>query len=642
MDAPELKNIPEEPGVYLFKDSALRIIYVGKARNLRRRVSSYFRGHDRLTPKTRTMLGQAASLDTLCTATEKEALLLEASLIKKHRPRYNILLRDDKQYVLFKLDKSTDYPRLVITRRVEGGAARYYGPFTSGLAAKEAWRAIHRAFPLRRCKDALFRNRVRPCLYHHIGGCPAPCVCAVPKEAYAAMVRQVELLLSGRSNDLVAALEREMRAASDALEFEKAAVLRDRVAAVRATVERQAAVLPRPRDMDVLGLHVQAGEAGDAGSDAVPGGGTFLALGVLFVRQGRLMDKKSFVWRGMGLEEAAEVVGGFLAQYYGPGRFVPETVFLPPQVGLDALDGADALAEALAEVRGAPVRLALPRSAEEKQLSAMAATNAREDARCNRAGTGESLLAALGARLRLPGPPERIEAVDVSHTGGGEARIGMVVFEHGEPRKDAYRAYAVTGAGAAGDDFAALAEWARRRVAAGPPWPDLVLVDGGPGQLAAVGRALREAGAPEAVSLAGIAKEHAQAQGGGSGAARRHAGAVDRIFLPGRKNPLALAGGSAELLFLQRVRDAAHDFVISRHRRARNREALAGGLLDLPGVGEKTARLLWDRFASLEAMAAASPDELACLPGLGRKRALALHEALAGWVVAHARKERAR
>ena len=730
MQKPVMSSIPDTPGVYLYKDAAGRILYVGKAKHLRRRVASYFReaaegAPPPQTPKTLAMLRQAERLDTLSTTTEKEALLLEASLIKKHRPRYNIVLRDDKQYVLFRLQKKHPYPRLDIVRAVRRDGAQYYGPFTSAGAARATWKAIHRAFPLRRCTDRALENRVRPCLYHYIGQCLAPCVFNVPREDYAALVQRVEMLLSGRSGELVGQLREEMETASEALEFERAATLRDQIKAVERTVERQAAVLPGGGDLDVVGI-------------VDTGGG--LGLGVLFVRQGAVLDGRAFLWPGLGFEEAPELLLSFLGQFYGPHSAIPARIvvpWLPVTVdGDDAgdsgdtaapggLDGQDeqggqdmasvpgmpaspgmlapqaatdmslrAIEETLADLRGGPVRIAAPRSPEENRLVDMAAANAREHARRE---TEAPLPELLARALHLSEPVRRVEAVDISHTGGRSTRAGMVVFEDGRPVRDAWRAYALDrpvdrpadrpgdspldspavhpacgpaghespsgdashagplaskeiadspGAAAgdptptpaespestalpaasftAGDDYAALAEWARRRIASGPPWPDLVLIDGGRGQLSAVRRAIREAGGEGLFALASIAKARTE-----DGWADRRAGNVaDRIFLPDRTNPLPLRDGAPELLFLQHVRDAVHDFAIGRHRRARAGAALTGELQRVEGVGPKTARLLWDRFGTLAAMREASEKELAEVPGIGPRRALQIRQRL--------------
>ncbi len=653
MDKPDFNAIPLTPGVYLFKDADGRILYVGKAKVLRRRLASYFRDEHLLAPKTRVMTQQAASLETISTVTEKEALLLEASLIKKHRPRYNIVLRDDKEYVLFRIDGEHPYPRLEITRKArtgkKNGRVRLFGPFSSAGDAKATWKAVHRIFPLRRCNDRAFKNRSKPCLYYHMGQCAAPCVLEVDKEAYAAMLKRVELLLSGRSRELVQQLEGEMRADSDALRFEQAAALRDQIRAIEKTVERQAVVLPFNQDIDVLGV-------------AEASGG--LALGLLFVRQGVLLGGRSFFWSGLALENASELILSFMSQFYAQAGEAPPRVIAPfirpGGQGSEESDEAGwaedlaALEDFLTDLRrgagekaeGGPVRLLSPKGPDEERLVNLAATNAREYAKNMR---HSDLSEILAQRLGGPRPVRRVEAVDISHISGTDVRAGLVVFEDGKPMREDWRSYDLYSleeagnGGARNDDYTALAEWAGRRVGSGPPWPDLLLVDGGKGQLNAVCRALSEAFAagpggqePGGVFpldyfvVAGIAKARDDDEEGKSfGRAIRRAGNVeDRIFLPGRSNPLPLRPGSPELLFLQHVRDNAHDFVLGRHRQARGRRSMLSELERIPGVGPKFAALLWERFGSIKAMAEANEEELRSVPGIGREKAKALKEHL--------------
>lgn len=583
-------EFPDAPGVYLMKDGRGRILYVGKALSLRRRLASYFRPPETLAPKTRALMSRVGGIDTLLTNTEKEALLLENSLIKKHRPRYNIVLRDDKQYLLFKLTRRSDWPRLTVTRTAERDGSAYFGPFTSAAEAKETWRLIGRVFPLRKCSDRTLANRVRPCLYHYMKQCLAPCVLDVDRDGYAAMVAKVEMLLAGRSDDLVRDLEARMREASESMAFEQAAIFRDQIRAVRRTLEQQATVLPGGGDLDVA-------------APAPASGG--LGLCLLFVRQGRLTGQKSFHWQGLTPEDGPETVSASLMQFYGPGRLIPPLVLLPWEIGDVSLP------EVLSERRDGPVVLRPPRSSLEKKLLEMARRNAAQAVRRD----DDVLSEVLARALHLSRPPERIECVDVSHLGGEATRAGHVVFTLGEPLPAENRAYDLGDMG--GDDYRALAAWAARRVESGPPYPDLVLVDGGRGQLDAVRRTLAGAGQEDLWGLAAIAK-----------AGRRGGELADEVYIPGRKNPLPLRPGGAELLFLQRLRDAAHDFVVGRQRAARRKGVARSELLSLPGIGPKTARLLWDAFGSLEAMLAASREELAALPGLGAKRALAVRAAL--------------
>ena len=595
------KDYPASPGVYLMKNARGKIIYVGKAKSLRARLSSYFRRDAGQGIKTRTLVSKIEAVDTLLTATEKEALLLEASLIKKHRPRYNVVLRDDKQYILFKLDRRHEFPRLRFTRRVLRDRAAYFGPFTSAAAARRTWKQLNRVFPIRKCSDRALKNRVRPCLYHHINQCLAPCVLDVDREEYMELVRRVEAFLTGRSAEELRNVEKDMLAASEALEFERAAKLRDLLAAMKKTVEGQAVVLPGFRDLDVVGVNLS--ENG-------------LGLCVLFVRQGRLLDRKTFHWRDSGETGLGEAVLTLLSQFYRPESFIPGRILLPAELlGEGGDGGGETLAEILAERRGGEVRLAAPRGKYEKKLMELAGVNAAgavDEAR--RAGDGS--LVRLAPKLKLADEPERIEVVDVSHLGGKGVRVGQVVFEHGRPKKKDYRVYAFDELEGTSDDYLALASWVKRRVKSGPPWPDLLVIDGGKGQLRAVERALEEADMAGAWELASIAK-----------AGRGRAETGDVVFRPGRKNPLALKPNSPELLFVQRLRDAAHDFVISRQRRTRKKD-LQSGLLELPGVGPKTARLLWEKFGSIEAMKQAGVEDFLGISGLGRKKAQQIFEAL--------------
>ena len=587
-------DFPEAPGVYLMKNGRGRIIYVGKAKRLRRRLASYFRKNSAHTPKTKALVARVASVEVLLTSTEKEALLLEAGLIKKHRPRYNVVLKDDKQYVLFKLDKGAEYPRLSITRKVVRDGSVYFGPFTSAAAARTTWKLLGKVFPLRKCTDHVFKNRVRPCLYHDIHQCFAPCVKEVDRDMYMDQVRRVEMLLSGRSGELVGVLEKRMAEASRALEFERAAECRDQIRAVRKTVEGQVAVAHDNRDRDIAGL--AATEEG-------------LGLGLLFVRQGRLLDQKQFFWPGLTMEEGPEAVRSFLMQFYGVGRFIPPVIIAPFEVE------DESLCQVLAERRGGPVRIASPRATHEKELLDIARSVARRAMERK-----DTISERLQKALRLPETPERIECVDASHLGGRDMRVGQVVFEGGRRDPDNSRLYAFPELDGTGDDYAALAAWARRRVESGPPWPDLVLIDGGKGQLKAVQRALAECVDDVCWELAAIAK----------GETRRAGELEDVVFRPGRKNPVNLRPGGAELLFLQKVRDTAHRFVLGRQRRARKKAVLSSELTSLPGIGPKTARILWDKFESLEAMASAGPEEIEALPGIGKKRAGRIYASLQG------------
>ena len=633
--------IPTSPGVYLYKDKGGRIIYVGKARNLKKRVLSYFRPDEQLTAKTRAMMSHAVSVEFLTTSTEKEALLLEASLIKKHRPHYNIVLRDDKQYILFRIAVKNAYPRLEVVRKVKKDGAHYFGPFTSSQAARETWKALHSVFPLRRCNDRAMKNRVRPCLYHHIGLCLAPCSGEVSQETYFEIIQKVELLLSGKSRELLEMITQKMEEASENLEFEEAAKLRDQKFAIEKTVEKQGVVFHNGADMDVMGLCSR---------------GDGLALAVLFVRGGQVIDKAAFFWAGLVMEDANELLLGFLTQFYSQDKDIPPRIVLPwaltaekeESVESPALIGAlgadyalqeheedlESIAAMLSEWRGANVRIVAARTKDDEKLVEIAKTNARETV-YKRSDLGmDERLATL---FKVQEPIRRIECVDVSHTSGTATKVGLVVYQDGKPHKADYRVWNMENTN--GDDYLALSQWAKRRAEHGAPWPHLLLIDGGRGQVNSVHASFQEFFSAVHVRdsqsfdseegrlpfvLAGIAKARDE-----QGHADRRAGNLaDRIFLPDRTNPLPFKEGSSELLFLQSIRDATHDFAIGRHRQARNKQGLDAQLLHLPHVGQETAKLLWQHFKSIEEMKKAGVEELMKLPKVGRKKALQLRDSL--------------
>lgn len=610
MERPDPSTIPLSPGIYIYKDGKGKIIYVGKARVLRRRVLSYFRPNG-LAPKTVAMLNRAQSIEYITTTTEKEALLLEASLIKKHRPHYNIVLRDDKNYFLFRLNLKEDFPRLEFTRKPRKDGAKYFGPFTSALSARETWKLIHNAFPLRRCTNRSMKNRVRPCLYHHIGQCPAPCMGLVTSEEYNKIAKKVNDLLSGNSGELLDTMRAGMEKASDELDFEKAAILRDQIRAVEKTVERQAAILPGAGDMDVIGIH-----GGDKG----------LALGIIFVRNGAIGDGRTFYWPGLGLDDAGEMLTSFLNQFYSIA--VPPPRILVPWFPQNDDEGEEdfhqekkALEQVFSEKREGQVRIVTPQNKADNQLVDLAQTNAREESRRRNNQNINTLLEKLGEIFDLPQPPYRIECIDVSHISGTQTRVGMVVYQDGLPDKPAYRLYSMPDSS---DDYGTLYHWTSRRLDSGPPWPDLLLIDGGKGQLASVERGFKDNGVARLIPLAAIAKARNE-----QGHADRRAGNVaDRIFVPGRANPLPIREGSPELLFLQQIRDSTHHFSIQGHRKARRSAAFSSELMRLEGIGPATARLLWDKFGSIEAMQAAKLEDLIQIPGIGKTKGQMILEKL--------------
>ncbi len=592
-------DFPQGPGVYLMKDEQNRFVYVGKAKDLRSRLSSYFRSIQTQTPKTRVLLTRVSKIEYITTLSEKEALLLESSLIKKHRPRYNIVLRDDKQYVLFRLNKALPYPALELTRSAKKDKSLYFGPFTSALAARQTLKVINRLFMLRKCGHKKFRNRVRPCLQYFIKRCPGPCCLEVSPEEYGLEVRRLEMFLSGRSGELLRRLEKDMHQAALELNFEKAALIRDQVSAVRQTTQAQSVVFPGMGDMDVF-VPVQ-----------VHGG---LGIGILFVRQGKVLDSRNFFWPEQDFEESSielsGVAAGLLSQFYGPDKYIPEKIVLPQKVH------DPALVQLLSEYRRGKVRLIGARGESMKGLLHIARNNCLEHVREKM----QTCTLSLARVFRLEQEPERIECIDVSHLFGQSTRVGVVVFVDGEPRKQDYRTYKLPGV-PPGDDYQAMREFMYRRSSSSMPWPDLLLIDGGRGQLGCVCRVLQELSLEGSFALAAIAKA----------GTRSGSGADDQLFIPGRGNPLPVRRNSPELLFLQKIRDEAHRFALHSMHKNRRKSSVSSGLENIPGLGPKRVRALWDYFGDLHKIINATEDQLKQVPGFGPERARKTELALKKW-----------
>ena len=591
-------NFPQNPGVYLMKDDQNRIIYVGKAKNLRKRLGSYFRPVSALAPKTRVMMARVQKIDSITTLSEKEALLLESSLIKKHRPKYNIVLRDDKQYILFRLDKSQDYPALELTRKAKVDNSIYFGPFTSGMAARQTLRVINNLFLLRKCGHKKFRNRVRPCLQYFIKRCLAPCCLDVDTREYHTQVRQVELFLSGKSKELLDRLERSMFNASESLEYEKAAINRDQIRAIEETIKNQSVDVPAGYDMDVFNL-IQSEQG--------------LCTGIIFVRQGKVLDNKNFFWPDHDLTEPGEeekILVSILSQFYGPEKFIPERIVLPVKVS------DDSILQLLSEYRGGKVKIIKARGESMKSLLRMARHNSLNFA----SRASKTSRVSLARHLNLEKEPLRIECVDVSHQSGRHTRAGSVIFEQGEPVKSHYRLYNLPEV-PPGDDYRAIREFISRRKKSGPDWPDLLLIDGGLGQINTVIKALDDNGLNNLFEIAAISK----------GPTRSKSQLHDQVFIPGRKNPLPLKPGSSELLCLQRIRDEAHRFVIGSLRKASGKSLRKSNLENIPGIGPKRARALWEHFKDFDLIMGAGVEELAGVPGFGPRTAKRIAGSIESW-----------
>jgi excinuclease ABC subunit C len=590
-------TLPQRPGVYRMYAADGELIYVGKAARLRDRVGSYFSGAPRAA-KVAALVARIARIEVTVVNTESEALLLESNLIKAHRPRYNIILRDDKSFPYILCPAGHDYPRLVFYRGPRQRGSRQFGPFPSASAVKEVLQHLQKVFRIRNCRDSFFANRSRPCLQYQISRCSAPCVGLIDRETYARDVEGAIGVLEGRNLEVVAELQRRMQAAAASLQFEHAARLRDQLRELQEIRAQQIANAQRPTDTDVVAI---AGEPGQ------------YAICVLPVRDGQNLGTASY-FPGSALSEPAETLAGFLMLYYS--REAP-----PPEVLINMeLPDREALMEALASSLGRPLQLRVPQRGLGVKWIELAQENANNALRMRRA---QAELAAAGMQilarvLHLPAPPERIECFDVSHTAGEGTVASCVVFGPEGARKRDYRRYNIEGV-TAGDDYAAMHQALRRhaaRIASGErPRPDLLLIDGGPGQVDAALRALAEAGV-EGLAVVGVAK----------GADRRPG--QERLHWPGDPTPIVLEPDSAALHFIQRVRDEAHRFAITGHRRRRARRYRESILETVPGLGPARRRAILTHFGGLQGVMRAGVADLEKVAGVGASMARSIYDHL--------------
>jgi excinuclease ABC subunit C len=577
--------LPEGPGVYLFKDSSGKIIYVGKAKNLKKRILSYFKPLSELPHKTGVMMSRAKGLDYILTTTDKEAFILESNLIKKHLPRYNIVLRDDKQYPWLRLDPSEPYPRLSIVRRVKKDGARYFGPFSSAHSVRSTLKLIDRIFQLRKCRGRIPPERSRPCLNFQLSQCLGPCAQDVPTEVYKEFLEQVILFLEGRSQELIKELKKSMDAAVESLDFEKAARIRDQIKAVEKTVERQNVVSPKMEDQDVIGL-AEKEEA--------------FQIVILFVRKGYLSGSRSYLVKNEG-GSSSEVMEAFLKQFYDRETFVPKHILIS-----ESVDDLPAIMEWISDTAGKRVYIEKPSRGEKLRLVGMAVANAENLLLHRKEGTGGDVLETAEAILKLRKRPRVIECVDISNIHGSLA-VGVVVsFLDGEPNKEGYRNFRVKRV-AGIDDYGMMAEVIGRRLTKGS-LPDLLVVDGGKGHLQVVKRVVDRIMDKDPPDLVAIAKEDHKDEG-------------EKVYLPGRKNPVKLRKDHPLLLLLMRIRDEAHRRAITYHRKLRGKAFTTSRLDLIPGLGAKKKRILLYHFGTLEAIFGASEEDLAKVPGISRSLA---------------------
>ncbi len=592
----KLRNLPDEPGVYLMKDARGHIIYIGKAVSLWNRVNSYFQKGAK-GEKTEIMVRQIVDLETIVTHTELEALVLESNLIKKHHPRYNIILRDDKNYPYLRFDIKADYPRLEVVRRLKKDGALYYGPYVPAGGMWETLALIRRTFPIAPCKIEFKADRPgRPCVQFQIGRCIGPCAGAADKMQYQDMVSQVRLFLEGKNRDLLDMLKQRMQGASENTEYERAAELRDRIAKIEGALEKQKIISSGFENQDVIGAAFEAGRAD---------------IQALFIRNGMLLGRKDFYLddvRGMTEEE---VLDDFLRQFYSKEMIVPQEVLLPFEI----IDRAT-IENWLTEKRGTNVEVLVPQRGRKHELVQMATENAAQSLREHLLSrkSKERILTRLQEELGLKNLPRRIEAFDISTIQGTESVASMVSFENNLPDKRQYKKFkikTVTGQ----DDFASMAEVIRRRYTKTKEegtLPDLVLIDGGKGQLNAALDVLKELDI-EGPDVIGLAK----ARSGEEGSERE----FERVFLPGVEEPVILEPTSATTHLVARVRDEAHRFAIAYHRKLREKRAIHSELDDVPGIGEVRKKALLRHFGSVDKIRQATAEDLMAVKGMSKKAA---------------------
>lgn len=586
----KLKLLPDTPGVYIMKDAAGKIIYVGKAVVLKNRVRQYFQSSRSHSPKVRAMVAKVADFETILTKTEVEALILECNLIKKHRPRYNISLKDDKSYPYVKVTLAEDYPRVFITRRITKDGSRYFGPFTSAGAVHESLRLLRRLFPLRTCRNM---NVDRPCLEYHIKRCLAPCTEPVDVAEYRAMIDEVCLFLEGRTELVERELTKRMEQAAEDFAFELAARLRDQIAAVRKVAEKQN-IVTGSGDQDAIGM-------ARSGSGVV--------MQVFMIRGGKMVGREHFLMAGSEEETDEALLTAFLKQYYFRASFIPREVLLPSPIAELSL-----IEDWLSEQKASRVNLLIPQRGTKRDVVSMAMDNAKktlaDETERLRASDEQSMGAVreLGERLGLKREPYRMECFDISHNQGAETVASMVVFEGGVPKKSDYRRFKIRSTEGKPDDFLSMREVTTRRYTklSTEELPDLIIIDGGKGQLSSALEIIRGAGHMD-VPVIGLAKQ------------------FELVFVEGQAEPVELPRHSQALFLLQRIRDEAHRFAVTFHRKLRGKRNLTSVLDHIEGIGAKRRKALWIHFGTIGRIKSATVEELASVDGMSVKSAEAVH-----------------
>ena len=586
----KVSHLPTTPGVYLWRDKYQRIIYVGKAINLRNRVRSYVQQDVNRSVKVAAMMRRAWDVETIQTKTEMEALILEATLIKEHHPKYNIMLRDDKTYPYVKVTVQEDFPRLFMTRRLERDGAKYFGPFTDVTAVHHVLRILRSFYPLRTCKSMKVE---RPCLQYHMHYCEGPCMKYVTVEAYRKYIDDIVALFEGKQVKVIQEITSKMEQASEDLEFELAAKYRDDLLSIQKVQEKQRMVTQRG-DMDVLGMAID---------------GPMACIQLFFIRSGRLLGRENYFVQHEG-DSPELVMTEFIKQYYGGSTFIPKELLLP----MDSVD-RELFSEWFTSMKGQQVEVSVPQRGYKKDLIKMAEENAQNflaerrrqwQYTIDKSGGAMKKLAEV---LDLPRLPERMECYDISHMQGAETVASMVVFEGGKPAKREYRRFKLKTVQGKPDDFASMAEIMERRYGNEKDWPmpDLIIIDGGKGQLNAALPVIRAMGVTD-VPVISLAKR------------------IEEVFVEGESESIILEHHTPELQLLQQIRDEAHRFAITYHRRLRGKRNLESVLDHVEGIGPKRRKALYKHFGNLDAMRVAELEELESLEGMNKKAALAVYE----------------
>ncbi|MFH1756146.1 MAG: excinuclease ABC subunit UvrC [Candidatus Latescibacterota bacterium] len=608
----QIKQLPHEPGVYIFKDTNGAVIYVGKAKDLINRVRSYAREGGDSRYHIQFLIQRADTLEYIVTDTEQEALILENNLIKKHRPRYNIFLRDDKTYVNLRLNTRHPFPRLTVVRNPKSDGASYFGPFASAGSVRATLRIIGRIFPMRTCTDTELNLRKRPCLYYHIKRCPAPCVGLIDPQKYCETVTRVTMFLKGKRNELAKSMKKKMELLSAERRYEEAAQIRDVLWAIQRTVEKQRITSPHSAERDVFGAFRDDEQ---------------LVIHCLFVRDGKLSGGEAFHFHNANLS-TGEHLSSFLSQYYQRGAVIPHEVVVSQEI-----PGKSALEAWLSGRRKDKVEVIRPRRGERMQTLKLALKNAEIASKeWGLSARNKDLLEDLRDLLNLRKFPHRIECFDVSNLQGRDAVASRVTFIDGDPAKTLYRHYRIRTVSGP-DDYAMMEEVLERRIARGiteGDLPELLILDGGRGQLNVARKVIERLGA-EGMDAVGIAKvrEHPASKGGGQGSrASKRLKGKERIYVAGLPEPLLLEGNSTALFLLQRIRDEAHRFAVSHHKKLRSKRIAASALDEVRGVGPVLKRRLIGEFGSVAKLSQASVDSIATVPGVSRALARAIKDAL--------------